>query len=365
VVALDEFSRLVAGIYRAAVSPGQWQGAIRDVQRALDGKGGALLIRSESIWSWEDSTLPAPTLDSYTRHYHKLDYAIAAVAHGPAGAVRTGREILVPNRNWEFYTDWMRANEIEDALFVRLTVGLEPACFVIASAKPDFDTADRVQLMGRLVPHLQQALSTHSQMADLADQTRDLAAALELTGRGVIIVGSQGQALTLNLTAESILRAQDGLLYRSGRVIAGASRAHRELHCALRDALTDDGSDVRRGHTFTCARPSAKRSYVIHVLPLHGRPTDAAARGPSAMILIIDPEREPESVPTMLQRLYSLTASEAQVALRISQGLPLKEIAEELSVSYQTVRTHLQHIFDKTDTHRQGELIRLLLALNP
>ena len=30
-----------------------------------------------------------------------------------------------------------------------------------------------------------------------------------------------------------------------------------------------------------------------------------------------------------------------------------------------TVRTHLQHIFDKTDTHRQAELVRLLLMVSP
>ena len=28
-----------------------------------------------------------------------------------------------------------------------------------------------------------------------------------------------------------------------------------------------------------------------------------------------------------------------------------------------TVKTHLQHVFDKTDTHRQAELVRLLLTV--
>jgi DNA-binding CsgD family transcriptional regulator len=29
------------------------------------------------------------------------------------------------------------------------------------------------------------------------------------------------------------------------------------------------------------------------------------------------------------------------------------------------VRTHLQHVFDKTDTHRQADLVRLLTTLLP
>jgi DNA-binding CsgD family transcriptional regulator len=60
-----------------------------------------------------------------------------------------------------------------------------------------------------------------------------------------------------------------------------------------------------------------------------------------------------------------LTATEAEVALRISRGISLKQISDELSVSYETIRTHVQHVFDKTDTHRQGELVRLLLAHRP
>jgi DNA-binding CsgD family transcriptional regulator len=50
------------------------------------------------------------------------------------------------------------------------------------------------------------------------------------------------------------------------------------------------------------------------------------------------------------------------VALRVLGGSGLKPIAEEMSLSLATVRTHLQHVFDKTDTHRQVELIRLLLG---
>jgi DNA-binding CsgD family transcriptional regulator len=46
-------------------------------------------------------------------------------------------------------------------------------------------------------------------------------------------------------------------------------------------------------------------------------------------------------------------------------GADLKEISEELSISLTTVRTHLQHVFDKTDTRRQAELVRLLLVLSP
>jgi hypothetical protein len=79
---------------------------------------------------------------------------MAAVADGLVGAVRKGPEIIVPNGNWELYTGWMRPTEIEEGLFVRLTVGGEPACFV-GSHKPGFDTEERVRLVSCLVPRLE------------------------------------------------------------------------------------------------------------------------------------------------------------------------------------------------------------------
>jgi DNA-binding CsgD family transcriptional regulator len=80
------------------------------------------------------------------------------------------------------------------------------------------------------------------------------------------------------------------------------------------------------------------------------------------LIVIVDPEQEPVPDSEALRRLYRLTKSEAEVALRVLDGTGLVPIAEELSISLSTVRTHLQHVFDKTDTHRQAELVRLLLG---
>jgi DNA-binding CsgD family transcriptional regulator len=81
--------------------------------------------------------------------------------------------------------------------------------------------------------------------------------------------------------------------------------------------------------------------------------------------LIIDPEQEPEPPKMLIRRLFGLTNAEADVALRVMRGDGLNPISAELALSRATVNTHLQHIFDKTDTHRQAELVRLLLGIVP
>jgi DNA-binding CsgD family transcriptional regulator len=83
------------------------------------------------------------------------------------------------------------------------------------------------------------------------------------------------------------------------------------------------------------------------------------------LVLIVDPGQGAQPAATLLRRLYGFTPTEADVAARIARGADPKEVADELSVSIATVRKHLQHLFDKTDTHRQAELVRVLLTLRP
>jgi DNA-binding CsgD family transcriptional regulator len=82
-------------------------------------------------------------------------------------------------------------------------------------------------------------------------------------------------------------------------------------------------------------------------------------------VIVIDPERQGEPEPDLLRRLYGLTRAEAEVALRVMRGDGLKPISDEMSLSVATLKTHLQHVFTKTGTHRQAELVRLLMAIAP
>jgi DNA-binding CsgD family transcriptional regulator/PAS domain-containing protein len=361
-VTVEGFSRLVAGIYAAAAAPDHWVSAIGDINRALGGTGGSLISGDRAV----RSTIPREVFESYAKHYYRLDYVLAAVEAGPVGAVRTGPEVVLPNRNGEFYAGWMHPHQLEDGLFVRLTGDERPTCLLVTSAKQSFETAERVKLMNGLIPHCQQALRTQDKLAALANSTVELAGALDAIRHGVIIVAGGHRVINVNSAAERILRAEDGLCMRSGCIAATSTRAEQELHCAIQNVLAGEPSRVRTGQSFTCSRPSGKRPYILHVLPSHRWDADEPGRQQAmALILIIDPEGEPEPTAALLRRLYDLTTTEADVALRMIRGADLKQIAEELSVSLATVRTHLQHVFDKTDTHRQAELVRLLLVLSP
>ena len=363
-VTVDEFSRLVSGIYAAEVTPRCWELAIREIHRTLGGTFGGLF--SDHGTSLQNTT-PVEAAQSYAEYYHRLDRVLAAVERSPIGAVRTGSELMPLVRKSEFYQDWLRPLDIDDGLFVRITDGSRPTCFFVAAPgrTESFDTLERVKLVSGLVPHFRQALRTQGKLAALADSAVELAGALEGVRHGVVIIAGEYLVINLNSAAERIVRAEDGLCMRSGRIAATSTRAEQELQCAVHKALARGPSAVRTGQSLTCFRPSGKRPYVIHVLPSHRRSADELPRRPMAVVMIIDPQDEPEPAAGLLRRLYRLTEAEGEVALHVMHGADLQQISEVLSISLTTVRTHLQHIFDKTDTHRQAELVRLLLMVSP
>jgi DNA-binding CsgD family transcriptional regulator len=54
---------------------------------------------------------------------------------------------------------------------------------------------------------------------------------------------------------------------------------------------------------------------------------------------------------------FGLTQAEARVALAITKGERLDEIARARGVTVATARTQLKSVFSKTRTHRQAELV--------
>lgn len=63
-----------------------------------------------------------------------------------------------------------------------------------------------------------------------------------------------------------------------------------------------------------------------------------------------------------LRSHFGLTHAQARLAIEIARGEGLKASAQRLGIAITTGRSHLRRIFEKTDTRRQAELVRLISA---
>jgi DNA-binding CsgD family transcriptional regulator len=67
----------------------------------------------------------------------------------------------------------------------------------------------------------------------------------------------------------------------------------------------------------------------------------------------------------LLQCHFGLTPAEARLALQLVAGETLRAAAVKLSITYETARTELKNIFNKTGTCRQAELVIVIVTALP
>ncbi len=96
-------------------------------------------------------------------------------------------------------------------------------------------------------------------------------------------------------------------------------------------------------------------------------PFEGAAHSPEqqvhALVTLNALGPKPEPSATILAKTFHLTTPEAKLACIIARGAPLPIAARELEIPWETARTQLKSVFAKTYTHRQSELVALLLQV--
>jgi LuxR family maltose regulon positive regulatory protein len=63
-------------------------------------------------------------------------------------------------------------------------------------------------------------------------------------------------------------------------------------------------------------------------------------------------------------RIEPLSQAETRVLRYLPTPLTVAEIAGQLSVSENTIRTHMRHIYDKLDVHRRHEAVERARAIS-
>jgi DNA-binding CsgD family transcriptional regulator len=106
------------------------------------------------------------------------------------------------------------------------------------------------------------------------------------------------------------------------------------------------------------------RPYHVTVIPQSDQTLDVIGLPPfgaRALVMISDPESCQEPAIDTLRRLFGFTRAEAALAAAMCGGIALADYADDAGITTGTARKLLKQLFAKTDTHRQGELVSLLL----
>ena len=270
---------------------------------------------------------------------------------------RTSNSALV---KLDYYNDIMRPADHWHAVIVNMHRDerfLAPLGVMRRRSQGLFTDAE-VRRLHRLAPHLNRAIRVTLRLKEMEARADAAGEIIDRMNVAIVLTDAAGRVAELNRAAGSILDEADGLAIRHGVLRA----AKREDGCRLtRLVLEAAGVDlVRRSSVMQVSRPSLRRPLSLVISPTRNAACPFA-RSHAVCIAFSDPERAPETDADCVTRLYGLTGREAAVAVLLLQGKAPNEVGAILSMTINTVRTHIRHVFAKTGVDRLSELMRVLL----
>lgn len=179
-----------------------------------------------------------------------------------------------------------------------------------------------------------------------------LAAALDRLAIGIFLLEETGEVSMANEAGQHLIGKADGLSLTSAGLLTRGAKSSRSLKASLAAVMRDVGSsqtlavDREEGHPLILQLSS---------ISLPGSNTR------HAIALVVDPDRQADISAEVLASLFGCTSAEARLAAALVAGKRLDEIGEEFGVKQTTITFHLQNLFQKTHTHRQADLVALLI----
>lgn len=380
----EQFSSLIGKIYEASLDPAGWQQVLNDIVAFLAGNAGHFFTPMHMPQAGGFSftvNVPDTFVQQYTTKYHRYDlWAQAGVEKGlmTSGTV-VADEDLVPRRKLvssRFYREFLKPSDTARGCMT-IVFGIDSrdtpvTCVSVyrpLRAKPFSATAKK--WMQLLNPHVSRSLGITFRLQDANFAVANTHAALDRIKFGVVLLDASGTVTFANRAASELLKEGSALTLRHGldgrdRVVSTHSSITTEIDSFIASALSHDAVEVDH---FVKSMPIPRKHnmppLLLNVSALPFENSFGRGNVRAGAIMFITDAAQPLTIdPALMNRLFRLTEAEISLVRALCAGHALADVAARRCVSLDTVRSQLKSVFAKTQTHRQADLVRLLLGLS-
>ncbi len=254
----------------------------------------------------------------------------------------------------EFYAAIQRASNVRYFLGTRLYDDGDVSVFhsIEFEARQGHPDSDKINAFSRTSENLAKAWKLSKSRQASERQLLRADPLYEHLPWAVFSLDAKGAVVTANSAAENLISEGSGLSLVDGELLTGTP----SLNVLLRSLLAKAASGTSGLLRLPLPKPEA--TLIVQTLPMPG--------SREAKIFIRDPRRYAGFLERAAPAMFGLTPSEARILSSISCGLDLQNVANELALTRNTVRNHLQNIYRKTGVRNRGELMAQVLGLiNP
>jgi DNA-binding CsgD family transcriptional regulator/PAS domain-containing protein len=351
--------------YRAAVDPDRWGGFLQQMASTLNSPTCGLLYYDtrQSAGSIAQFVGIAPdVLRAYDEYYGaRNEYMLRAADRFQSG-VTLPSHALVPDaelKRTEWFNDYLAPNGIERNVGVCLFREGGVMTNMTLMRRGRVHSEAELKFVRALVPHVQQALRVHRQLAGLQRPNLEALELLDRVPAGLVLLDRGDRVVVMNEAARAIVSSGDGLTVQQGYLRGATSSCTAALRAQVSIALecaTAGDRDVRQAPALLrLERPSLRPPLSVFVVPVAEPPIALRAR---ALAVIATPERRLAIDPDSVRQLFGLTRAETAVLEHLAAGSTTSEAADALGISTHTARTHAKRLLRKTGAAHNADLVR-------
>jgi DNA-binding CsgD family transcriptional regulator/PAS domain-containing protein len=358
-------------IYDAAMDETRWPEALEELSNLTGSQAATFWVLDGS----EQPRLPTFThinldpafVQEYLDEVAPLDPTVQyLVGHPNQPIVHDGLVITEREKDFHPYYDWH--GRYSDLRF-RLVGQVCPAPAVHAgialhrTRKTGRYESQDIERFAALYRHLERALAIGFRLGSLGAMQQWTTELLDRYPAAILLLDERKRTVYANRSAEAFRSNGDGIRLSADGVTLLRRQDNDRLQRLIAQAISPIApSGDSPGGVMRAPRPSGKRAYTILVAAVSRQYSALSTLRPAVCLMISDPDSRTVLPSYRLQAAFGLTEAEARLAALLAAGEELRSAAEKLGISYGTARTRLAEIFQKTETRRQGELIKLLLT---
>ncbi|MGB6175730.1 MAG: hypothetical protein WBF43_05210 [Methylocella sp.] len=368
----EELIVLIDQIYEAALDGGLWPGVLIKLADAMGAAHVSITSRDRRANTFASIT-PRTDPDfvaSYREYWAFHNPLIPGTALRPVGEIYSLDSIMAREdfsatpvcNEW-----WLPSGRGLGTLGANLMVEDQfSALICVANASgEDGPTVEQTRVLEATLRHIIRAVRISRQfwVLDLGPATAP--EHLENLPRAIFLAGASGRVVFANAAAKAMLAAGDGMVLRDGRLATadGSDALAKLIASCARDSPAPGGP----GGELTVPRDRRRPPLQVTVTPLRSKARLAhvpwiGLGSCVAVVTVNDGEFDQRRLEINLRRRFGLTAAETGLAAEILHGHGRKAAARRRGISDATAKTQLSSIFEKTGTHRQAELVRLLIG---
>jgi len=364
-LAMADDTDLIAAIYDAIIDPFGWDEVVKRIVEATKSVDGGLFVQqAEAAQLSATHNIDPFYANAYVETWHEHNPLLPIAATTRPGELRTCTYITQTDtfRALSFFNEFMRPQQQADAVGVGLLNGPNSLGHLVVHRSPDAIWVEpkEWQVLETLAPHLKRAAEVHQLLALARAATESLGAAVTAAGFAVFLLTEDCRVVFANAKAEDLVRREIGLRYEHGRLAASKPALTARLHALTRQGACHKTGDGDIGGTIELCSGENRPPLVAHVIPLAANRTVAISDldRPTAAVFIVDPTAGLRVQIQQFGARFGLAPAEMRLLAEIIAGNGLQAAAKQLNITGLTARTCAKHIFSKTETHGQTELIR-------